>query len=171
MRNSKLMVSCGVFAALAFMTSAALAGHGKVGLWSMTVTMSGQSGMPDMSKMPPEVQARMRAMGMSSNGNMMTVQHCMTAAEVSADVPHMDQRSEKSCKLSNMKTTGHMMTGDMVCSGAFTGTGHMQYTFDGDTHYMGEVAMDGTTEGGRPIHNDEKIEGRWISADCRGVTH
>ncbi len=58
---------------------AALASHGKVGLWDITVTMSGAMHLPDMSKMPPEVLARMKAMGVSSNGNSMHVQHCMTA--------------------------------------------------------------------------------------------
>ena len=170
MLNSKWVLSCVVIAGLGAMTGAAYAGHGKVGLWSMTVSMDGQNAMPDMSKLPSEAQARMRAMGMSMTGNSVSVQHCMTASEVAANVPHLDQRTEKNCKISNLKTTSNTMSADLVCSGDYTGTGHMQYTFDGDSHYMGEVSMDGMSNG-HPMHNHEKIEGRWVSADCGSVTH
>ena len=39
----------------------AWASHGKAGLWEVTVQndMGGMSGMPDMSKMPPQARARM----------------------------------------------------------------------------------------------------------------
>jgi hypothetical protein len=171
MRNSKRVLLCCVAAGLIGMSGAAMASHGKAGLWSMTVTMSGGHAMPDMSKLPPEVQARMRAMGMSANGNTMTIQHCMTPSEVAVDVPHMDEHSNKDCKMTNLKVTPHHMTADMVCTGNFVGNGHMDYVFDTDTHYKGVIDMSGTSEGGTAVQNHQTIEGRWVSADCGSVTH
>jgi hypothetical protein len=153
------------------MTGSAAASHGKVGLWNMTVTMSSGHAMPDLSKLPPEVQARMRAMGVTAGGSTITMQHCMTQSEVSVDMPHMDEHTNKSCKMNNLKITPYHMSADMICSGAFTGTGHMDYVFEGDTHYTGTVDMSGMASGGQVMHNRETIDGRWLSADCGGLKH
>jgi hypothetical protein len=125
-----------------------------------------------MSKMPPDVQARMKAMGMSMNGNSMTVQHCMTAEEVAQDMPHLDPQAQKTCKMSNMQMSGHTMSADMTCSGGqFNGSGHMAFTYDSDSHYSGEMKLSGTSADGKPIMHDQKFDGRWVSADCGGINH
>ena len=172
MRIRKSVFVAGV-AGVALIASAAgaLASHGKAGLWSVTVTMGGMSQMPDMSKMPPDVQARMKAMGMNMNGNSMTMQHCMTAQEVALDQPRMDAQSQKYCKMSNVSMMGHTMSADMTCNGEFNGSGHMQVTYDSDTHYMGEMTMNGMSRDGQPVHHDQKFEGRWLSADCGAINH
>lgn len=60
-----LLVSLAIVA----LAPAALANHGKVGLWSVTIKVGGNApAMPDMSKLPAEAVARMKAMGMSMNG-------------------------------------------------------------------------------------------------------
>lgn len=171
MRFSKRTVTTAV-AAICFMLAAgsAVASHGKVGLWSITITVSGDSQMPDMSKLPPEAQARMKAMGMSTHGNSMTVQHCMAAQEVATDVPKLSGRNMNDCKMVNVQHIGHTMSADMTCSGNFQGTGHVQFTYDSDTHYTGEVTMTGTANG-HPVNHDQKMEGRWLSADCGSFTH
>jgi len=170
--RTSLLVAGAAGLLLAATAGGALASHGKAGLWSVTVTMSGMAQMPDMSKMPPEVQARMKAMGMNMNGNTMTMQHCMTPQEVALDQPQMDEHQKKYCKTSNVMMTGHSMSADMTCSGGeFSGSGHMQVTYDSDTHYKGEMTMNGMSQGGQPMHRDQKFEGRWLSADCGTVTH
>ena len=168
---NRIRVALIAAAAMFFAASGvAFASHGKAGLWSVQIQISGMSGMPDISRMPPEIQARMKAMGMSANGNVMTVQHCMTPAEVAQDIPRMDPRAGKMCKFANVQTDSHTMSADMICSGEMQGTGHIAFTFDSDTHYTGVVSMTGTA-GGHPVDHEQKIEGHWISADCGGVTH
>jgi hypothetical protein len=164
------MASVTCLAILVF-AHAAFADHGKEGLWSVTVTIGGDApGMPDMSKLPPEAVARMRAMGMSMNGNSITTEHCMTAQEVATDTPHMDDSAARSCKMSNPTHGGHSMSADMICSGTFKGTGHMQFTYDSDTHYSGELVMTGIANG-QQLNRTQKFEGRWISANCGSVNH
>ena len=150
---------------------AALASHGKVGLWSVTITMGGSApAMPDMSRLPPEALARMKAMGMSMNGNTITTEHCMTAQEVATDAPHMDDNHARSCTMSNVSHSAKSMSADMTCTGNFEGKGHMQFTYDSEAHYSGELTMIGTANG-RSMQQDQKFEGRWVSADCGSVAH
>lgn len=149
----------------------AYADHGKVGLWSVTVTMGGAApAMPDMSRMPPEVVARMRAMGMSMGGNSITVRHCMTAQEVTADIPHLDNHSTHGCTMTNLQRSGHSMTADLVCDRDFKGTGHVEFTYDSDTHYFGHVTMTGEADG-HPVNSDEKLEGHWLSPNCEAAAN
>lgn len=153
------------------LTGTALASHGRVGLWNVTVTMSGTTpAMPDFSKLPPEVAERMKAMGISGNGNSITSQHCMTAEEVAADTPHLDSNKNDDCTISNVMHQGNSMSADMSCRGNFKGTGHMQITYDSDTHYAGQMSMTGAING-QPMNREQKFEGRWVAADCGGLSH
>lgn len=161
--SKKIVIAMMAGAALLGATSVALASHGKVGQWSVTVTMGGGEKFPDMSKMPADTKARMQAMGMTSNGNSMSIQHCMTAEEVANDTL---TTQDKTCKLSNQKVTGHTMSADMTCSGQVNGTGHFSVTYDSDTHYTGEMIVNGTSNG-QPVHHDQKFDGRWVSAICK----
>lgn len=165
-----LFVGCGL-AALTIVAAPAIAGHGKAGLWDVTVTMdmSGMPGMPDMSKLPPEAQAAMRAQGVTMNGGTMTVQHCMTQAEVDANGPP-PMRNQKECKMANMQTGPNSFSADMTCSGEMTGAGHIQVSFDSPEHYAGKTSIAGTADG-HPFTNTTSFEGRWVSADCKGITH
>ncbi|MGB8366279.1 MAG: DUF3617 domain-containing protein [Rhizomicrobium sp.] len=166
MRQLSLKIaSAGAGLVLLFAPHAAWAAHGKAGLWEITIKMDGQNpNMPDMSKLPPEVRARMKAMGVGANGTGFTVQRCRTPAEAAQDSPPSGAH-DKSCTLSNVSYTGGSMTADMTCTGNFTGTGHMHFVWDSDEHYAGEVSMTGTS-GGRPMSRTQKIEGRWLSAQC-----
>ena len=126
--------------------------------------------MPDMSKLPPEAVARMKSMGMSMGGNTIKVQHCMTAQEVATDVPKMDADRERSCAISNMTRSGNAMSADMICTGEYKGTGHVQFIYNSDTHYTGEIQMNGVVNG-QPMAQDQKMEGKWVSASCGNVDH
>ena len=154
--------------ALGLAGSAIAMGHGKVGLWKVSVTMA-MAGMPDMSKLPPEAQAAMRAHGVGMGGHTMTVSHCMTAEEVNADHPQM--RNEKDCKLSNVKTASNMFSADMTCSTKdMNATGHMEFVWDSPEHYTGKESMNGLSDG-HPINQNMTFEGKWVSDDCKGATN
>jgi len=112
----------------------------------------------------------MKAMGMSMNGNSITTQHCMTAEEVATDTPHLDASANEGCTMSNVAHQGHSMSADMSCHGDFKGSGHMQFTYDSDTHYSGELIMTGSVNG-QPMNRNQKFDGHWVSRDCNGVAH
>ena len=131
-----------LFAAVLLAPGAALAAHGKVGLWSTTTTMA----MPGMG---PQTH---------------TATYCMTAAEVTSDAPVADSNS--GCTYKNVSVQGHTYTADMVCSGQFKGTGHFRSTYDSDTHYNATVAI-----AGEGFSMTNQVEGKWLKADCGGATH
>jgi hypothetical protein len=144
---------------------AALASHGKVGLWEVTTQMS----MPNMTAMmTPDQLARMQAMGVHMpTGRSFTTQHCMTAAEVAADKPP-PMRQNKDCTMGNMSFGAHSFTADMVCTGDMQGQGHISVTYDSDEHYSGTYGFTGTAHG-HPAGITNSFEGKWISADCGTV--
>ena len=147
MRISKLAL--GGMVALIAMTVSALADHGKVGLWQITTKMSMPS-MPSMSR-------------------TFSSQQCMTAAEVKSDKP--PQTSENSqCKMINLKQGASSFSADMVCSGASSGTGHLAVSYDGDTHYTGQMSMV-TKAGDQTMNMTNTFEGKWVSASCGSVIH
>ncbi|HEX3674226.1 MAG TPA: DUF3617 domain-containing protein [Rhizomicrobium sp.] len=152
---------------LAAVPVAALASHGKVGLWDITVSMS----MPNMPQIPPDQLAKMKAMGVTiPNGNTMTVQHCMTAQEVAADEPPQMHQSQD-CNMQNVKMTGGMYSADMVCKGSeMTGSGHLAVIYNNDTQYSGKMTFSGMTHG-RPETMTNTFSGHWIKADCGDVGH
>ena len=134
--SKKTVVTAVAVLGLAGATGAALASHGKAGLWRVDMSIAGQ----DTSKMPPNVLDRMKSMGMMPNSSGgFTVQHCMTA--------------------------------DLVCKGQMNGTGHVSVNYDTPTHYTGEMTISGKTADGTPIAQDQKVEGRWVSASCGSVAH
>ncbi|HUJ47721.1 MAG TPA: DUF3617 domain-containing protein [Rhizomicrobium sp.] len=174
MRVSKriLIAGCGI-AALAVAAVPAIAGHGKAGLWDVTVTldMAGMPNMPDMSKLPPQAQAAMRARGVTMGGHTVTAQHCMTQAQVDANGPPPMRQQRKECTVSNMKTGPGTYSADMTCAGNVTGTGHIQVSWDSPEHYAGKTTISGTTSNGHPFSSTTSFEGHWVGADCKGITN
>ena len=156
-------------AVLALAAVPAIASHGKAGLWSVTVTTNmGGAAMPDMSRLPPEAQAAMRAHGVTINGNTMTVQHCMTQEEVEADHPEM--RNMKECRMLNVQAGASRFNADFMCSGQMQGSGHVEFVFDSPEHYAGKTTMTGASMG-HPVNMTTAMEGRWVGADCKGITN
>jgi len=150
---------------IAALPLAALASHGKVGLWDITVKMS----MPNMPKIPPDQIAKMRAMGVHiSDDNTVTTQHCMTAEEVAADRPPQMQH-QKDCSMQNIKSGGGSFSAEMVCTGAeMQGSGHVTVAYDSDAHYSGQMTFAGTAHG-HPASMTNSFEGKWISGDCSAM--
>ena len=75
MRFSRRAITAGIVVVSSLCAvNAALASHGKIGLWNIAITMGGNMpNMPDMSKLPPEAVARMKAMGMSMGSNTIKI--------------------------------------------------------------------------------------------------
>jgi len=163
-----IVCAAGIAAAGVFITGA-MAAHGKAGLWSITTKMEipGMPQMPDMSQLPPEARARMEAMHMNMSNKGMTMQHCMTQAEVDQDKPPV---ANKECKLVKSSISGHTYTGDVACSGQFNGTGHFQVTYDSNEQYAGSMDMKGSHEG-HPMNMHSSFQGKWLGASCGSVTN
>jgi len=133
--------------AAALVPAAALAGHGKAGLWSSTTTMT--MNMPSGPNVPPQTHS---------------ATFCMTQEQVNTDAPPPSENP--SCKIENVHSLGHTVTADMVCHGQMEGTGHFSTTYDSDTHYRAQfsMAMNGMTM-------NSAVEGTWVKADCAGAAH
>lgn len=161
-RNKVLLAGLGL---VALAPLAAVASHGKAGLWEVTTHMD----MPGMNaQIPPEALARMQAMGVHMpNAQTFTTQHCMTAAEVATDRPP-PMRNAKDCSMANMTHDAHTFAADMVCTGEMEGQGHVSVTYDSDEHYSGTYEFKGTTHG-HAANVTNSFEGKWISADCGSV--
>ena len=159
------IAACG--AGLLLVSGAALAGQMKAGLWQMTVTMGGTDAarMPNMSNLPPEAIAAMKAHGVSMSGNTVSVQQCMKGTEFAAGKPPPVGTHDKNCTMTNVSYTGSHMVADMTCTGTFIAKGHVQFDWDTDEHFTGEVNIVGT-QNGQPVTHDEKIEARYLSATC-----
>jgi hypothetical protein len=156
-------------ACTSLLAPAALAGHGKVGTWQITTTMGPNNtqmgGMPDLSKLPPEVQARMKARGVQMNaGGGMTAKYCMTDEQVKMDKPPMT-RPDSPCKTENIKVTGHTFSADVVCTGKMNGHGHTEMTFDSAEHYHGHQTMT-MTVAGRTMTHDMFMDAKWLTPNC-----
>jgi hypothetical protein len=170
MKISNRLAYLATGAAAVMVAIPAIAGHGKAGLWNVTITTNmGGMAMPDMSKLPPEAQAAMRAHGVTMNGNTMSVQHCMTQAEVDASGPPA-MGGQKDCSLTNTKMGNNAFSADLACHGDMVGTGHVDVSFDSPEHYIGKQTMSGSMQG-HPVSTSTTFEGRWASADCKGVMH
>lgn len=163
--NFVRVASMGV-ACVALLAPAALAAHGKVGTWEVSTKMSGggMASMPDISKLPPAVQAQMKARGVSMNaGGGVTAKFCMTADQVNTDKPPMTHRGN--CEAQNIKMQGNFFSADVVCKGPGAAKGHIEITFDGPTHYSGRQTSTVTMEGQTQTH-EMLLDAHWLSPDC-----
>jgi len=145
-KQNRMMVTVALLALM--LPGAAFAGHGKQGLWQVTTTLS----MPSMPNMAPQSNVTTR---------------CMTADEVASDGPSKPESPD--CQISNVSINpaSHSYSADMVCSGQTAGHGHLQTTYDSDTHYSGTMSF--TMANGTSVQNN--FEGKWMTADCAGAAH
>lgn len=134
---------------------AALADHGKAGLWNVTSTtdmaMATKPGAQAM-KMPTAHSVHM----------------CMSQAEVDSDTPpHIDQNNT-GCETRILSQTPASMAAETTCNGSLKGTGHMQVSYSGAEHYKGTYDFKGSVEG-NPTEMSTSFSGDWIKADCGSV--
>lgn len=150
-------------AALILAPGAALAGHGKAGLWN-TVTTTNMA-----MTMPPEMAAQMKAMGMKAPAaSTIKGQMCMSQAEVdSSTPPHIDEGGT-GCTTKLISQTASSMKAEMTCNGRMKGKGNMQVTYKGAEHYKGSYDFKGTVEG-NPTSMSTTFQGDWVKADCGSV--
>src|SRR4029077_19258890 len=97
------ILRAGLIVGMVAMPLAAVASHGKVGLWEVT-TQVNMAGM--MANVPPEALARMKAAGMNTSGiQTHSSQQCMTAEEVAQDNPPTPHKNE-GCSFANLTHVG-----------------------------------------------------------------
>ena len=164
MSRRTLYISGAVALGIAAVSSAALAAHGKPGLWQITTKMD-MAGMPQLT---PEQAAKMKAMGVHIPTDF-TVTHCMTPEEAAMIKPPPMGRPghEQDCKMQNMKTDGSSVSADMVCNSKdMKGGGHFALTYDSTEHYTGKVTMNVDSHGHHVVSN-VSFAARWLSADCK----
>lgn len=152
-------------AALMLAPGAALAGHGKAGLWTVTTSIGGMSD----AQLPPEAMARMKEMGMKMP-SMQSVasQICMTQAEVDSDALPPVGKNDMGCTSHVLSQTANSMSAETVCNGEMKGTGRMQISYSGAEHYAGSYNFKGTIHD-RPMETSSTFKGDWVKADCGAV--
>lgn len=129
-------------AGLVFSTIAVAAVDMKPGLWEISVSTE----MPGMPPMPPT-----------------KFQHCYQAGDMK-DPRKVIPEKDPSCKVSDVKESGHTVRWKVACSG------HMPYTASGTLTYSGESYSGTSTmtmnHGGKSMDMPQKMSGRRIG-DCK----
>jgi hypothetical protein len=147
--------------ALAVIAVPAMAKQGKVGLWNVTSST-------DVT-LPPQVAAALKKAGQSlPAARPMTVQMCMSQAEVdSSEPPHLDSKAT-GCVTKTTRQTASEMTATMTCNGDMKGSGSIQISYSGNEHYAGSYSFKGTSFGS-PANITTRFKGDWVKADCGSV--
>lgn len=144
---------------------AALAGHGKAGLWTVTTSIGG---MPNV-QLPPEAMARMKEMGMKMPSmQSIASQICMTQAEVDSDALPPVGKNDMGCTSRVTSQTANSMSAETVCNGDMKGTGRMQISYSGAEHYTGSYSFKGVIHD-HPMETSSTFKGDWVKADCGAV--
>jgi Protein of unknown function (DUF3617) len=155
-----------VMAAVVLAPAAALAGHGRPGLWNISSTME----MANMPQMPPEALAMMKSRGMKMpgmGGQPIVSQICMTQEQVNGDKPPMNNHAEN-CTAKVLSQTGTSMTSEVTCHGRMEGVGRAQMSWRGNEHYEGTYSFKGSMEG-HPQQISTRYTGDFVKADCGAV--
>lgn len=166
--NSKLVSGLAVTAIL-LAPAAALAAHGRAGLWNISTTMD-MPNMPQMSNLPPEALAMMKSRGMSmpGMGAPIVTQICMTQDEVNTDkMPQLKDAAEN-CTTKMLSQTSSSMTAETTCHGRMEGVGRVQMSWRGNDHYEGTYSFKGVMQG-RPHSMTSRFTGDFVKADCGSV--
>jgi len=151
----------GALALTVLAAAPAFAKQGKAGLWNVTSTTE--------IALPPETVAAMKKAGQSlPAAQPVTVQMCMSQAEVDSDRPPHPDPAATGCDTKVVKRTANAMTASMVCKGNMKGTGTIQVTYDGNERYSGFYSFKGST-GGRATDVTTRFRGQWVKADCGNV--
>jgi hypothetical protein len=140
----------------------------KMGLWQNTVTNT-MSGI----EIPPEVAARMQAMGRPVPGSAprtITTQSCLTADKWQKSITDMQQG--KNCQFTNVHQSATGMSGDMTCTTPEgTSKGHLDATFSNQEKMNGKMHMEiSTARQSQPIVMDAIFESVYQGSDCKGIS-
>lgn len=156
---SRHMLICAVIFAV-MLPGAAVAGHGKAGLWNVSSTTQMHMSMP------PGMETAGKPMAMPATSH--TTRMCMSQEEVdSSSPPHVDEAST-GCITKLLSATTSAMTAAMTCNGRLKGTGRMQISYAGAEHYRGSYSFTGQVEG-NPTTMTTRFKGDWLKADCGSI--
>src|SRR5215469_6360899 len=124
---------------------AALAAHGKAGLWTVTSTMQ----MSNAPQIPPEALAMMkeRHIPVPGSGEPTTTQMCMTQEQVNADKPPPMSNREESCDPKVVNQSPGLMEVEITCHGHMNGVGHLRVSWRGNEHYESIYNFKGAMDG------------------------
>ena len=153
-----LAVCCLAGAALAW------AQERKPGLWDVTSTMTWQ-------KSPFPAGMNMPAGGNSPfGGGPHTTQVCLTQQQI--DDYHAITPAMKGCQITNVVKRPNGMTGDLVCTGIFSGKGTLESSWSDSEHASGKVHFVGAMQMGpqsTPIEWTATSTSVYKGADCGSV--
>jgi len=141
----------------------------KMGLWHGKV-VSTMTGL----QFPPEVVARLKAMGRPVPGSEPTTtetESCLTPEKWKEMLAKTQSR--ENCHYSNLKVDSSGMSGDMVCASqrGSSAKGHMEMNFVSSEKVHGTVHMEVvSTERPQPILMDMTIDSTYEGADCKGIS-
>jgi Protein of unknown function (DUF3617) len=158
------LISSAIATAIVLAPAAALAAHGKPGLWNISSTMQ----MANMPQMPPEAMAMMKSRGMKipgMGGAPIVSQICMTADQVNADKPPAMSVHEESCTTKVLNQSAMSMTAEATCHGRMNGVGRTQISWRDNEHYEGSYSFKGASEG-RPMEMSTHFTGDFVKAEC-----
>ena len=163
---SQKIVPALIAVSVALLPAAALAAHGKAGLWNVTSSME----MANMPQMPPEAMAMMKSRGMKmpGMGQPMTTQICMTQEQVNGDMPPAIHDRGENCTTKLLSQTPVSMKSEVTCHGRMEGVGHAEVTWRGNEHYEGTYNFKGSMEG-RPQDISTRYSADFVKADCGAV--
>lgn len=138
----------------------------KMGLWK-TTTVATMAGL----QLPPEVEARMKAMGRSlTQPQTTTMLVCITPEKWRQA---FSRSKDQSCQFANQQQSSTGMSADINCTSGSgrTTTGHMQMTFDSDTRMHGNFHMNVASEQQpQPMTVDTTYQGDYQGSDCQGIS-
>ena len=140
----------------------------KMGLWKTNSVMT-TSGF----EVPPDVAARMKAMGRSfGEPHTVNTLSCLTEEKWKKifDPAQHDQK----CQFTNQQQSSSGMSADMTCEsggGARTSTGRMAMTFDSTEKMHGKFHMEVNSQSQpHPILIDNSFTGEYQGSDCKGIS-
>jgi Protein of unknown function (DUF3617) len=162
---------------IALAATSAQAQSQKPGLWEHSSNTQARGGemaqqlaemKKQMAALPPEQRKAMeQMMGMSvtSDGQTMTVKHCITPEEAAkAFVPSHDDE----CKYTITQRSATSIKAKFVCSDEGRSSGEGEYQYKGDTAYSGRFSVT-TMVNGKPERMEMTQSGKWLSAQCGNV--
>jgi hypothetical protein len=142
----------------------------KMGLWQTTLT-STMTGL----QIPPDVAARMKAMGRSmpmGQPHTTVTQSCATPDNWKDMFRHLQRQGN--CDLSNQHLTSSALTADISCKSdeeRYSSTGHVDIHFVSEEKIQGKVHVETVMESQpQPIVSDMNFDSAYQGADCQGVS-
>ncbi len=127
--------------------AAALAAHGKAGLWTITMSTTTSS----------------RPGGAISS----TRQMCVNEDDVYNDRPPRLARN-LDCDMRTVRQNASVVIAETICHGRVEGVGRSRILWNGNEHYTGTYNFKGRLRGD-PNQTSISYRGDWVKADCGAV--